>query len=141
MDISLQTEITPRVPRLKIMLAAKRYPQVGKARRFSHGLKGGHINPAVTFGLFLAKKLSLTRAIFYIVMQCLGAICGAGVVKGFSPLSMSYWVVGPTLCSMATPRVMTSVLKLLAPLYLSTLSSLPLMPREAPETHISLWIQ
>jgi aquaporin PIP len=37
----------------------------------------------VTFGLFLARKLSLTRAIFYIVMQCLGAICGAGVVKGY----------------------------------------------------------
>jgi len=37
----------------------------------------------VTFGLFLARKLSLTRSVFYIVMQCLGAICGAGVVKGF----------------------------------------------------------
>jgi aquaporin PIP len=47
------------------------------------GVSGGHINPAVTFGLFLARKLSLTRAIFYIVMQCLGAICGAGIVKGF----------------------------------------------------------
>lgn len=44
---------------------------------------GGHINPAVTFGLFLARKLSLTRAIYYIVMQCLGAIAGAAVVKGF----------------------------------------------------------
>lgn len=44
---------------------------------------GGHINPAVTFGLLLARKLSLTRALFYIIMQCLGAICGAGVVKGF----------------------------------------------------------
>lgn len=44
---------------------------------------GGHINPAVTFGLFLARKLSLTRAVFYIVMQTLGAIAGAGVVKGF----------------------------------------------------------
>ncbi|XP_070012232.1 aquaporin PIP1-1-like [Nicotiana sylvestris] len=49
------------------------------------GISGGHINPAVTFGLFLARKLSLTRAVFYIVMQCLGAICGAGVVKGFQP--------------------------------------------------------
>lgn len=48
------------------------------------GISGGHINPAVTFGLFLARKLSLTRALFYIVMQCLGAICGAGVVKGFN---------------------------------------------------------
>ena len=47
------------------------------------GISGGHINPAVTFGLFLARKLSLTRALFYMVMQCLGAICGAGVVKGF----------------------------------------------------------
>ncbi|KAK8515129.1 hypothetical protein V6N12_001288 [Hibiscus sabdariffa] len=47
------------------------------------GISGGHINPAVTFGLFLGRKLSLTRAIFYMVMQCLGAICGAGVVKGF----------------------------------------------------------
>jgi aquaporin PIP len=37
----------------------------------------------VTFGLFLARKLSLTRAVFYMLMQCLGAICGAGVVKGF----------------------------------------------------------
>ena len=44
---------------------------------------GGHINPAVTFGLFLARKLTLTRAVYYMVMQCLGAICGAGVVKGF----------------------------------------------------------
>ncbi|KAG5405269.1 hypothetical protein IGI04_011388 [Brassica rapa subsp. trilocularis] len=49
------------------------------------GISGGHINPAVTFGLFLARKLSLTRAVFYMIMQCLGAICGAGVVKGFQP--------------------------------------------------------
>ena len=47
------------------------------------GISGGHINPAVTFGLLLARKLSLTRALLYMVMQCLGAICGAGVVKGF----------------------------------------------------------
>ncbi|XP_070007840.1 aquaporin PIP1-2-like [Nicotiana sylvestris] len=46
-------------------------------------ISGGYINPAVTFGLFLARKLSLTRAVFYMVMQCLGAICGAGLVKGF----------------------------------------------------------
>ncbi|XP_010670223.2 aquaporin PIP1-2 [Beta vulgaris subsp. vulgaris] len=49
------------------------------------GISGGHINPAVTFGLLLGRKLSLSRAVFYILMQCLGAICGAGVVKGFQP--------------------------------------------------------
>ncbi|GKC00052.1 putative major intrinsic protein, aquaporin-like protein [Tanacetum coccineum] len=47
------------------------------------GISGGHINPAVTFGLFLARKLSLNRALYYIVMQCLGAIVRAGVVRGF----------------------------------------------------------
>ncbi|KAL0913258.1 hypothetical protein M5K25_016705 [Dendrobium thyrsiflorum] len=46
------------------------------------GISGGHINPAVTFGLFLARKVSLVRAVFYIIAQCLGAICGVGIVKG-----------------------------------------------------------
>ncbi|KAH6767264.1 plasma membrane intrinsic protein 2 [Perilla frutescens var. hirtella] len=47
------------------------------------GISGGHINPAVTFGLFLARKVSLTRAVAYIVAQCLGAISGVGLVKAF----------------------------------------------------------
>ncbi|KAE9611423.1 hypothetical protein Lal_00011882 [Lupinus albus] len=48
------------------------------------GISGGHINPAVTFGLFLARKVSLPRAILYIVAQCLGAISGVGLVKAFN---------------------------------------------------------
>nr|AHW81492.1 ECFP-tagged plasma membrane intrinsic protein 2a [Cloning vector pBullet-pm-n]AHW81510.1 ECFP-tagged plasma membrane intrinsic protein 2a [Cloning vector pBullet-pm-c] len=47
------------------------------------GISGGHINPAVTFGLFLARKVSLPRALLYIIAQCLGAICGVGFVKAF----------------------------------------------------------
>ncbi|TYI98915.1 hypothetical protein E1A91_D01G250200v1 [Gossypium mustelinum] len=47
------------------------------------GISGGHINPAVTFGLFLARKVSLVRAILYMAAQCLGAICGCGLVKAF----------------------------------------------------------
>ncbi|GAV66401.1 MIP domain-containing protein [Cephalotus follicularis] len=47
------------------------------------GVSGGHINPAVTFGLFLARKVSLIRAVLYMVAQCLGAICGCGFVKAF----------------------------------------------------------
>ncbi|KAL6656405.1 hypothetical protein ACP70R_007231 [Stipagrostis hirtigluma subsp. patula] len=46
------------------------------------GVSGGHINPAVTFGLFVGRKLSAVRAVLYIVAQCLGAICGVGLVKG-----------------------------------------------------------
>nr|BAJ91205.1 predicted protein [Hordeum vulgare subsp. vulgare] len=48
---------------------------------------GGHINPAVTFGLFVGRKLSLVRTVLYIVAQCLGAICGAGMVKGIAGAS------------------------------------------------------
>ena len=48
----------------------------------------------MTFGLLLARKLSLTRALFYIVMQCLGAICGAGVVKGFLHKNHLYETLG-----------------------------------------------
>nr|KAJ0225954.1 hypothetical protein LSAT_V11C100027320 [Lactuca sativa] len=39
-----------------------------------HLQTGGHINPAVTFGLLLARKL------FHLQTR---AICGAGFVKGF----------------------------------------------------------
>ena len=37
----------------------------------------------MTFGLLLARKVSLIRAISYMVAQCLGAICGCGLVKAF----------------------------------------------------------
>lgn len=46
------------------------------------GISGGHINPAITFGLFIAKKVTITRAIAYIVAQCLGAMCGAAIARG-----------------------------------------------------------
>lgn len=44
---------------------------------------GGHINPAVTLAQLLARKVSLVRAISYMVAQCLGAICGCALVKSF----------------------------------------------------------
>ncbi|KAL3523429.1 hypothetical protein ACH5RR_016263 [Cinchona calisaya] len=53
------------------------------------GISGGHINPAVTFGLFLARKVSLSRAVSYMVAQCLGGICGVRLVKAFQ---RSYYV-------------------------------------------------
>ncbi|XP_043696625.1 aquaporin PIP2-4-like [Telopea speciosissima] len=43
----------------------------------------GHINPAVTFGLFIARKVSLIRGVMYMVAQCLGAMYEVGLVKAF----------------------------------------------------------
>ncbi|KAL6883284.1 hypothetical protein ACP4OV_010698 [Aristida adscensionis] len=45
------------------------------------GISGGHINPAVTFALLLARKVSLPRAALYVAAQCLGAVCGAALVR------------------------------------------------------------
>uniref|UniRef100_A0A6M2F3U0 Aquaporin n=1 Tax=Populus davidiana TaxID=266767 RepID=A0A6M2F3U0_9ROSI len=40
------------------------------------GISGGHLNPAVTFAMLVARKMSLIRAAAYMVAQCLGATLG-----------------------------------------------------------------
>lgn len=37
-------------------------------------LSGAHVNPAITFGAWVTKKLSTKRAVFYILAQILGAM-------------------------------------------------------------------
>lgn len=42
---------------------------------------GGHLNPAVTCGLWSAGKINSTNAIGYIISQCLGGIAAAALIK------------------------------------------------------------
>ncbi|KAM9828354.1 lens fiber major intrinsic protein-like isoform X2 [Syngnathus typhle] len=51
-------------------------------------ISGGHINPAVTFAFLIGSQMSLFRAVFYIVAQCLGALAGAAVLYGVTPINM-----------------------------------------------------
>ncbi|MEQ2167228.1 hypothetical protein GOODEAATRI_001930 [Goodea atripinnis] len=51
-------------------------------------ISGGHINPAVTFAYLIGSQMSLFRAFFYIVAQCLGALAGAAVLYGVTPNNM-----------------------------------------------------
>lgn len=44
-------------------------------------MSGGHINPAVTCGLFASGDIKLLKAIFYIVVQALGATAGAAFIR------------------------------------------------------------
>ncbi|XP_011617137.1 aquaporin-4 [Takifugu rubripes] len=51
---------------------------------FGH-ISGGHINPAVTAAMVVTRKLSLAKALFYVLAQCLGAVTGAGVLHLVTP--------------------------------------------------------
>ncbi|XP_068604522.1 aquaporin-4 [Brachionichthys hirsutus] len=54
---------------------------------FGH-ISGGHINPAVTAAMVVTRKLSLAKAAFYVVAQCLGAITGAGIIYLVTPAAV-----------------------------------------------------
>ena len=44
-------------------------------------VSGAHINPAVTIGFCLARRLSWAKAPGYIAAQCLGAVAAAGLLR------------------------------------------------------------
>jgi MIP family channel proteins len=44
------------------------------------GISGGHLNPAVTFGLLVGGKINVQRSVAYWVAQILGAITAAALV-------------------------------------------------------------
>jgi aquaporin Z len=43
-------------------------------------ISGGLFNPALTIGLWAARRIDQTRAIAYIIVQCLGALAAAGAL-------------------------------------------------------------
>lgn len=48
-------------------------------------VSGGHLNPAVTLGAWIGKKIQTVPAILYIVAQCLGAIAATWAFSQFVP--------------------------------------------------------
>jgi len=48
-------------------------------------ISGGHVNPAVTIGAWVAKKIDTVNAIGYILAQCLGAVVAAFLIKFVIP--------------------------------------------------------
>ncbi|MBI2404310.1 MAG: aquaporin [Gemmatimonadetes bacterium] len=49
-------------------------------------ISGGHVNPAVTFGLWLARKIDARRAGLYVVAQLAGAVAGALLLRALFPV-------------------------------------------------------
>src|SRR6478752_6933886 len=56
-------------------------------------VSGCHINPAVTLGFFLTRKLNITQAVYYSVAQFIGAALGGllifGVIHGDDKLDQT----------------------------------------------------
>lgn len=48
-------------------------------------ISGGHINPAVSFAVWVARKIDGRTAGLYVIAQLIGALVGAALVKGLLP--------------------------------------------------------
>lgn len=60
----------------------------------TRAISGGHLNPAVTFGLLVGGKIYPSRAVAYWISQLLGAIVAAGIMMN---------VIGVDVVSRGTP--------------------------------------
>lgn len=56
---------------------------------FDH-ISGCHVNPSVTLGMLVARYMSVTRTLTYIVAQTLGGVAGAGILYAITPKANRY---------------------------------------------------
>jgi aquaporin Z len=59
-------------------------------------ISGGHLNPAVTAGMLLVKRIDAKTAGLYVAAQLLGAVLASLVVKGLLPWGAANAVSGGT---------------------------------------------
>ncbi len=71
-------------------------------------ISGCHINPAVTMAMYASNKIKSHDAVWYIVMQCFGAILGAGILlmiaSGHPDYSLSINGLGQNGYGIGSPR-------------------------------------
>jgi aquaporin Z len=48
-------------------------------------ISGGHLNPAVSLGAFIGKRLTAGAMIAYVIAQCLGGLAAAALIKAVIP--------------------------------------------------------
>jgi MIP family channel proteins len=60
-------------------------------------ISGGHMNPAVTWGLWLAGKIESRRALAYVIAQLIAAVAAASLVRYVTPAAIPASAVVPSL--------------------------------------------
>ena len=66
------------------------------------GVSGCHINPAITFGCWLSKRISGKDAAMYVIFQCIGAFIGSAILYALvqtSPELAQGTTTGANACS------------------------------------------
>jgi aquaporin Z len=66
-------------------------------------VSGGHINPAVTIGLLVARRTTPRTAVAYIIAQIIGAVLGALAVKAVFPVGVTRPI------ALGTPAIASNV--------------------------------
>ncbi|HEY6807477.1 MAG TPA: aquaporin [Gemmatimonadales bacterium] len=98
------------------------------------GISGGHINPAVTFGLWIARKIDPRTAVGYVIAQLVGAVVGAALLPLVFPApsvrAMSY---GTPLLSPTTTLGQGIVIEAVMTFFLVSAVFGTLVSRDAPK--------
>lgn len=90
-------EEDPRPPDLVLISLSFGLSIATMVQCFGH-ISGAHVNPAVTAAMVVTRKLSLAKAIFYLLAQCAGAIVGAAILFGVTPASVKGGMGVTTVC-------------------------------------------
>lgn len=95
--INWGVEQDPRPPDLVLISLSFGLSIATMVQCFGH-VSGAHINPAVTAAMVVTRKLSLAKAVFYLLAQCGGAIVGAAILFGITPASVRGEMGVTTVC-------------------------------------------
>lgn len=97
-------------------------------------ISGGHINPAVTFGLWIAKKIDLPTAGGYVLAQLLGAVVGAALLPTvFTPASVRAMSYGTPLLASTTTLGQGIMLEAVMTFFLVSAVFGTVVSKEAPK--------
>ncbi|KAM3620162.1 uncharacterized protein V6R79_019101 [Siganus canaliculatus] len=80
-------EVDPSPPDLVLISLGFGLSIATMVQCFGH-ISGAHMNPAVTAAMVVTRKLSLAKAVFYLLAQCVGAIVGAAILFGVTPATV-----------------------------------------------------